>query len=42
VTLVEFDTPITAAAVIAASAGFALRAAALRWRLALPAYGGDA
>ncbi len=42
VTLVQFDTPITAAAVIAATAGFALRAVALRWRLALPAYGGDA
>jgi uncharacterized membrane protein YeiH len=32
------DRPV--AAVIAAAAGFALRAAAIRWRLALPAYRG--
>jgi len=32
--------PLYAAGLIAASAGFALRAAAIRWKLALPAYRG--
>ena len=31
----------TLAGLIAATAGFALRAAAIRWKLALPVYGGD-
>lgn len=34
--------PLYAAGLIAAAAGFALRAAAIRWRLALPAYRGGA
>jgi uncharacterized membrane protein YeiH len=38
VALVLLGVPTTPAAVLAASAGFGLRAAALRWRLALPAY----
>jgi uncharacterized membrane protein YeiH len=40
VALVLLGTPSALAAVIAASAGFALRAAALRYHLALPAYRG--
>lgn len=40
VALVLLGTPTAVAAVVAASAGFALRAAALRYRLALPAYRG--
>ncbi|HVF95380.1 MAG TPA: TRIC cation channel family protein [Sphingomonas sp.] len=40
VVLVLFGTSTALAAVIAASAGFALRAAALRYHLALPAYRG--
>ena len=40
VVLVQFGTSTALAAVIAASAGFALRAAALRYHLALPAYRG--
>ena len=38
VALVTLGTPGTMAAIIAASAGFALRAAAIGWKLALPAY----
>jgi uncharacterized membrane protein YeiH len=38
VALVLGGVPIVAAAGIAAAAGFSLRAAAIRWRLALPAY----
>ncbi len=38
VALVLLGLPALAAAVIAAAAGFSLRAAAMRWRLALPAY----
>ncbi|WP_267394013.1 MULTISPECIES: TRIC cation channel family protein [unclassified Sphingomonas] len=37
--LVLLGVPAAVAAVIGAGAGFALRAAAIRWRLALPAYG---
>ena len=40
VALIEADTPSAIAATLAAAAGFALRAAAMRWRLALPAYRG--
>ncbi|AOH86434.1 hypothetical protein AWL63_01950 [Sphingomonas panacis] len=39
VALVALGVPPTMAAPIAAIAGFALRAAAIRWRIALPAYG---
>ncbi|OQW41531.1 MAG: hypothetical protein A4S12_08080 [Proteobacteria bacterium SG_bin5] len=39
VLLVALGLPIALAAGIAALAGFGLRAAAIRWRLALPAYG---
>ena len=38
VALVLLGMPTVAAAIIAAVAGFGLRAAAMRWRLALPAY----
>ena len=38
--LVLLGVPLSWAAVIAASAGFTLRAAAIRFHLALPAYGG--
>ena len=38
VALVLLGMPVIASAVIAAAAGFTLRAAAIRWRLALPAY----
>ncbi|RZM19980.1 MAG: trimeric intracellular cation channel family protein, partial [Sphingomonas sp.] len=38
--LVLLGVPLALAAVIAASAGFTLRAAAIRFHLALPAYGG--
>jgi uncharacterized membrane protein YeiH len=38
VLLVEVGVDRTIAGLIAACAGFALRAAALRWRLSLPAY----
>jgi uncharacterized membrane protein YeiH len=38
--LVAAGVPVGIAAGIAAAAGFALRAAAIRWRLALPAYPG--
>lgn len=38
VALVTLGTPGTIAGIIAASAGFALRAAAIGWKLALPAY----
>ena len=38
VALVLTGVPVIAAAIVAAGAGFALRAAALHWRLALPAY----
>ena len=38
VTLVSLGMPTIAAALIAATAGFALRAAAMHWHLALPAY----
>ena len=38
VALVTLGTPGTMAGIIAASAGFALRAAAIGWKLALPAY----
>ncbi|HEU0065692.1 MAG TPA: trimeric intracellular cation channel family protein [Sphingomonas sp.] len=38
VALVLAGMPTVAAALIAASAGFTLRAAAMRWKLALPAY----
>ena len=38
VALVLGGVPIVASAGIAAAAGFSLRAAAIRWRLALPAY----
>ena len=38
VALVLGGVPIVVAAAIAAAAGFTLRAAAIRWRLALPAY----
>ncbi|MGL4314611.1 MAG: trimeric intracellular cation channel family protein [Sphingomonas sp.] len=37
--LVTLGLAVVPAAVTAASAGFALRAAAIRWKLALPAYG---
>ncbi|HEX8389190.1 MAG TPA: TRIC cation channel family protein [Sphingomonas sp.] len=40
VALVAVGTPPALAAGLAAAAGFALRAAAMRWRLALPAYRG--
>ena len=40
VVLVLSGVPFAIAAPIAATAGFVLRAAALRWHLALPAYGG--
>jgi uncharacterized membrane protein YeiH len=40
VLLVQLGMPAGVAAPIAAAAGFALRAAAIRWRLALPAYRG--
>ena len=40
VALVALGLDATLAAPIAASSGFALRAAAIRWRLALPGYGG--
>ncbi|PTS89104.1 hypothetical protein DBR17_03600, partial [Sphingomonas sp. HMWF008] len=40
VALVSLGVPATLAAGMAAAAGFALRAAAIRWRLALPGYGG--
>ena len=39
VVLVSLGLPATLAAPIAALSGFALRAAAIRWRLALPGYG---
>ena len=39
VALVALGVAPTVAAGLAAAAGFALRAAAIRWRLALPAYG---
>jgi uncharacterized membrane protein YeiH len=38
VALVMLGVPPTLAAPLAAASGFALRAAAIRWRLALPAY----
>ena len=38
VALGQFGVPLPVAATAAALAGFALRAAALRWKLALPAY----
>ena len=38
VTLVSLGMPVIESAVIAAAAGFALRAAAISWKLALPAY----
>lgn len=38
VVLVGLDAPVTLAAGLAAAAGFALRAAAIGWKLALPAY----
>jgi uncharacterized membrane protein YeiH len=38
VVLVKFGAPVTVAAGIGAAAGFALRAAAMRYRLALPGY----
>ncbi|SEN37469.1 Uncharacterized membrane protein YeiH [Sphingomonas gellani] len=40
VVLVLVGVPVAVAAPLAALAGFALRAAAIRWRLALPAYPG--
>ena len=40
VALMLAGTPLFMAAVIAASAGFTLRAAAIRWKLRLPAYRG--
>ncbi|PAX07208.1 trimeric intracellular cation channel family protein [Sphingomonas lenta] len=40
VVLVSLGAPQVLAAALAAGAGFALRAAAIRWRLALPAYRG--
>lgn len=40
VALVLAGAPVAAAAVIAAAAGFGLRAAAMRWKLGLPAYRG--
>ena len=40
VALIEAGVPSAIAATLAAAAGFALRAAAMRWRLALPAYRG--
>lgn len=40
VALVSLGVPPTLAAPVAAVAGFALRAAAIRWKLALPGYGG--
>jgi len=40
VALVLLGAPVVIAATIAALAGFALRAAAIRWRLALPTYRG--
>jgi len=40
VLLVLLGMPVAAAATIAAASGFGLRAAAIRWRLALPAYRG--
>ena len=40
VALVEAGAPVPVAATFAALAGFALRAAAIRWRLALPSYRG--
>jgi uncharacterized membrane protein YeiH len=40
VALVQAGLPVPLAATIAAAAGFGLRAAAIRWRLALPAYRG--
>lgn len=39
VLLVALGLPIALAAGLAALAGFGLRAAAIHWRLALPAYG---
>ncbi|MEV8970707.1 TRIC cation channel family protein, partial [Klebsiella pneumoniae] len=39
VVLVELGVSPTIAAGVAASCGFALRAAAIRWKLGLPAYG---
>ncbi|MBB3694254.1 trimeric intracellular cation channel family protein [Sphingomonas sp. BK580] len=39
VALRQLGVPPVVAAGVAASAGFALRAAAIRWKLALPAYG---
>ncbi len=38
VLLVALGAPVTVAAAIGAAAGFALRGAAIRWKLALPAY----
>lgn len=38
VAMVALHVPVASAAAIAAAAGFALRAAAIRWKLALPAY----
>jgi len=38
VAMVALHLPVAWAAAIAAAAGFALRAAAIRWKLALPAY----
>ncbi|WP_374943912.1 trimeric intracellular cation channel family protein [Sphingomonas sp.] len=38
VALVSAGVPAVVAAMVAATAGFGLRAAAIRWRLALPAY----
>jgi len=38
VAMVALHLPVASAAAIAAAAGFALRAAAIRWKLALPAY----
>ena len=40
VALVEAGAPVPLAATLAAAAGFGLRAAAIRWRLALPSYRG--
>ena len=40
VALIEAGLPSALAATLAAAAGFALRAAAMRWRLGLPAYRG--
>ena len=40
VALIEAGVSSAIAATLAAAAGFALRAAAMRWRLALPAYRG--